>query len=297
MDNGPAVSGPGDVWQLGSHRLACGNALDPQAYALLLDGKQAQMVFTDPPYNVPIHGHVSGKGAIQHREFAMGVGELSAPEFVAFLNSAFRLLAQHTDSGSIHFICMDWRHSHEMMVAGNASYTELKNICVWVKDNGGMGSLYRSRHEFVFVFKSGTAPHRNNVQLGSYGRYRTNIWEYPGIHTMNRQSDEGNLLALHPTVKPVQMVADAMLDCSARGDIVLDPFLGSGTSILAAERVGRSCYGIELDPRYVDIAIRRWQQHTGQEAVHAATGFTFNARRAQLQAIPATPGNGEVDHV
>jgi DNA modification methylase len=288
MDNGPAVSGLGDVWQLGRHRLVCGNALDPHTYALLLDGKRAQMVFTDPPYNVPIHGHVSGKGVVQHREFAMGVGELSTAEFIAFLNNACRLLAQHTDAGSIHFICMDWRHCYEMTIAGNACYTELKNICVWVKDNGGMGSLYRSRHEFVFVFKSGTAPHRNNVQLGSYGRYRTNVWEYPGIHTMNRQSEEGNLLALHPTGKPVQMVADAMLDCSARGDIVLDPFLGSGTTLLAAERVGRSCYGIELDPRYVDVAIRRWQQHTGMDAIHVAAGMTFAQRSMAARSAPTS---------
>jgi DNA modification methylase len=297
MPSGRPVSTLGDVWQLGRHRLLCGNALDPEVYALLLEGKQAQMVFTDPPYNVPIHGHVGGKGAIQHREFAMGVGEMNAAEFIAFLSNTFRLLAQHTDSGSIHFICMDWRHSHEMTVAGNASYTELKNICVWAKDNGGMGSLYRSRHEFIFVFKSGTASHRNNVQLGTYGRYRTNVWEYPGIQTMNRQSDEGNLLALHPTVKPVQMVADAMLDCSARGDIVLDPFLGSGTSVIAAERVGRSCYGIELDPSYVDVAIRRWQQHTGEDAVHVASGMTFQARLAQRHDTTPTVGHLESSHV
>jgi DNA modification methylase len=295
--DGPPVSALGDVWQLGRHRLVCGNALDPEVYAALLDGKQAQMVFTDPPYNVPIHGHVSGKGAIQHREFAMGVGEMNAADFTAFLSNTFRLLAQNTDSGSIHFICMDWRHSHEMTVAGNGVYSELKNICVWVKDNGGMGSLYRSRHEFIFVFKSGTGSHRNNVQLGAYGRYRTNVWEYPGIHTMNRQSDEGNLLALHPTVKPVQMVADAMLDCSARGDIVLDPFLGSGTSVLAAERIGRSCYGMELDPRYVDVAIQRWQRHTGQEAVHVASGITFQARLAHKQDPTASPTTLESSHV
>jgi DNA modification methylase len=271
--------------------------LIPVTYDLLLEGKQAQMVFTDPPYNVPIHGHAGGKGAIQHREFAMGVGELNSSEFIAFLNGSFRLLAQHTDSGSMHFICMDWRHSHEMTVAGNASYTALKNICVWVKDNGGMGSLYRSRHEFVFVFKSGTAPHRNNVQLGAFGRYRTNVWEYPGIHTMSRQSNEGNLLALHPTVKPVQMVADAMLDCSACGDRILDPFLGSGTTLIAAERVGRSCYGIELDPRYVDVAIRRWQQHTGADAIHVASGMTFQARLAKKQDNTRDPANLETSHV
>jgi hypothetical protein len=172
-------------------------------------------------------------------------------------------LAFHAVSGSLHYVFMDWRHMNEVLAAGKQAYEELKAVCVWVKDNGGMGSLYRSQHELVFVFKSGTGSHRNNVQLGQYGRYRTNVWNYPGVNSFSRSTEEGNLLALHPTVKPVALVADAIMDCSARGDIVLDPFLGSGTTIIAAERTGRICYGIELDPVYVDTIIRRWQQFTG----------------------------------
>ena len=171
---------------------------------------------------------------------------------------------------------MDWRHAGELLAAGKAVYTEHKNTCVWVKSNAGMGSLYRSQHEFVFVFKNGQAAHRNNVQLGRFGRHRSNVWNYPGANSLGRSTEEGNLLALHPTVKPIKLVADAILDCSARGDLVLDPFLGSGSTLLAAERVGRSCYGIEIDPIYIDTVIRRWQAQTGDDAIHDATGRRFN---------------------
>jgi DNA modification methylase len=176
---------------------------------------------------------------------------------------------------------MDWRHSSELLAAGREIYTELKNICVWIKHNAGMGSFYRSQHEFVFVFKHGRGAHRNNVQLGQYGRHRTNVWTYRGANSLGRETDEGNLLALHPTVKPVAMVADAILDCSARGDAVLDGFLGSGTSVIAAERTGRRCYGLEIDPLYVDAIIRRWQAFTGDSAQHAETGLTFNELQAE----------------
>jgi DNA modification methylase len=186
------------------------------------------------------------------------------------------LLSRHSTSDSVHFICMDWRHLWELLAAGRQTYDTLLNVCVWVKDNGGMGSFYRSRHELVFVFRNGKGRHRNNVQLGQYGRNRTNVWEYPSVNTLCRQGEEGNLLALHPTVKPVALVADALLDCSARGDIVLDTFLGSSSTLIAAERVGRVCRGIEIDPLYVDVAIRRWQKHTGDRAVHAATGKSFD---------------------
>ena len=206
------------------------------------------MVFTDPPYNVPIDGHASGLGAIHHRPFPMASGEMDRPEFTAFLSRVCRNLAAFSVDGSIHFICMDWRHVEELLTAGRGVYGELKNLCVWVKDNGGMGSLYRSQHELVFVFKHGRNGHRNNVQLGRFGRNRSNVWRYPGVNSFARCGAEGNLLALHPTVKPVAMVADAILDCSARGDIVLDAFLGSGTTVIAAERTGRRCYGLELDP-------------------------------------------------
>ncbi|WP_372625114.1 site-specific DNA-methyltransferase [Falsiroseomonas sp.] len=226
LPTGPAVSHLGDLWKLGRHRLLCGNALDEAAYAQLMAGKRAAMVFTDPPYNVPIAGHVSGLGAVQHREFAMASGEMSATEFTAFLRSALGPAARHSRDGALHFVCMDWRHMPELLAAGGEVYSELKNLCVWAKDNAGMGSLYRSQHELVFVYKSGRASHRNNVELGRHGRHRSNLWSYPGVNSFGRRGEEGSLLALHPTVKPVALVADAILDCSARGDLVLDPFLG-----------------------------------------------------------------------
>jgi DNA modification methylase len=277
-----AVSRPGDLWAFGKHRLLCGNALEASCYEQLLQGAAAHVVFTDPPYNVPINGHVSGKGTIAHREFAMACGEMSEQQFTDFLQRVITLLARHTTSGSIHFVCMDWRHAHSLLNAAREIY-ELKNLCIWSKDRAGMGSLYRSQHELVFVFKSGTSPHCNNIELGRHGRDRSNIWNYPGIHTL-RSGEEGDLLALHPTCKPVQMVADALLDCSKRNALVLDPFLGSGTTLIAAERVGRVCYAIELDPLYVDVAIRRWQAHTGGCAHLLASGERFTQREAQGRA-------------
>ena len=279
---GPQVSRAGDLWLLGRHRVYCGDALDDGAYDALMQGDTPAMVFTDPPYNVKIDGNVSGLGAVQHREFAMASGEMSESEFTAFLTRVCALLARHSDEGSIHFICMDWRHMGELLAAGREAYAELKNVCVWAKDNAGMGSLYRSQHEMVFVFKHGRAAHRNNVQLGQYGRNRTNVWRYPCANSFSKSGDEGNLLALHPTVKAVAMVADAIMDVSARGDIVLDSFLGSGTSVIAAERTGRCCYGIELDPLYVDTIIRRWQAYTGEHARHAASDRTFVELEAEV---------------
>ena len=266
----------GDLWQLGRHRVLCANSLDEASFRTLMARRQAKLVFIDPPYNVAIDGNVSGNGSIRHRDFVMAAGELNEAEFVAFLTTSLRLLARHSTNGSVHFICMDWRHAGELLAAGRQIYDALLNLCVWVKDNGGLGSFYRSRHELVFVFRNGKGPQRNNVQLGKFGRNRTNVWEYPGVNTLSRQGEEGNLLALHPTVKPVALVADALLDCSARGDIVLDSFLGSGSTLIAAERIGRVCHGIEIDPRYVDVAIRRWQKHTGDHAIHAVTGKKFN---------------------
>jgi hypothetical protein len=283
--NQPAVSQPGDLWLLDKHRILCGNSLREDSYRALMDGRRASVVFADVPYNVPIQGHVCGKGSVQHREFQMASGEMSEAEFVAFLSTTLRLLAKHSTPGSVHFICQDWRHMKELLAAGGEAYDSLLNLCVWVKDNGGMGSFYRPRHELVFVFRSGKGSHRNNVQLGKFGRYRTNVWEYPGVNTLSKQGDEGNLLAMHPTVKPVQLVADALLDCSARGDIVLDGFLGSGSTLLAAERVARICYGIEIDPAYVDVAIRRWQRHTGEQAVHAVTGKNFEGISKETEVV------------
>lgn len=272
----PAVTHTGDLWQLGKQRLLCGNALHDSTYQALLGNRRAQAVFIDPPYNVPIDGNVCGKGSIKHREFSMASGELSEAEFVAFLNTVFRLLARYSMGGSVHYICIDWRHMSELLAAGKQIYDTLLNLCVWAKNNGGMGSFYRSRHELIFVFRNGKGKHRNNIQLGQYGRNRDNVWEYPGVNTLSKHTDEGNLLALHPTVKPVQLVADAILDCSARGDIILDSFLGSGSTLIAAERVGRVCYGMEIDPLYVDVAIRRWQRLTGDRAVHAGTKKHFD---------------------
>ncbi len=282
-----AVTLPGDLWRCGAHRVLCADSRDGASYERLMVGERAAMVFDDPPYNVRIDGHVGGNGAIKHREFAMASGEMSEAGFTQFLSCVFAHAAQHSMDGSIHFHCMDFRHISEIMAAGGAVYSELKNLCVWVKNNGGMGSLYRSRHELIFVFKNGTAAHINNVELGRHGRYRTNVWEYPGIQTMRRRSEEGDLLALHPTVKPICMVADAILDCSRRGDIILDAFLGSGTTLMAAHRVGRVCHGMEIDPLYVDTAIRRWQLDTGQDAIHAASGQTFTERERQA-AVPAS---------
>jgi DNA modification methylase len=271
-----AVTQPGDLWLLGKHRVLCGNSLDVAAHKTLMVNRRAHMIFTDPPYDLKIDQNVCGKGLIRHREFAMASGEMNEAEFVAFLTTSLRLLARHSTTGSIHFVCMDWRHVSELLAAGRQIYDKVLNLCVWVKDNGGMGSFYRSQHELVFVFRNGKGPHRNNIQLGQFGRNRTNVWEYPGVNTLSKQGDEGNLLALHPTVKPVQLVADAILDCSARGDIVLDSFLGSGSTLIAAERVGRTCHGMEIDALYVDVAIRRWQRLTGDRAVHSATNKYFD---------------------
>jgi hypothetical protein len=275
----------GDLWHLGRHWLLCANALDPASYRSLMRGERARAVISDPPYNVPIRGHASGLGRIQHRDFAMAVGEMDRGEFTSsFLARSFALMAKHSVDGSLHYQFMDWRHCGEILEAGSLAYTELKAICAWVKDCPGMGSLYRSQHEFVFVFKSGTAPHQNNVQLGKFGRNRTTVWQYPCANTFSRQSEEGNLAALHPTIKPVRLVADAILDCSGRGDLILDPFLGSGTTLLAAERVGRICYGMEIDPIYVDVAIRRWQAHSGDKAIHAITGQPFDEVASTMEA-------------
>ena len=234
------------------------------------------MSFVDPPYNVVIEGNVSGKGAVKHGDFAMASGEMSEAEFTKFLTDSLGLLSRHTIPGSVHFVCIDWRHIGEMLAAGGQVYDALLNLCVWHKGQGGQGSFYRSGHELVFCFRNGKTRNRNNIKLGKFGRYRTNVWEYPAVRGLSQQQgEEGNLLHLHPTVKPVALIADAILDVSARGNIVLDSFLGSGSTLIAAERTGRICYGMELEPRYVDTAIRRWQQHSGQNAICTSTGKSF----------------------
>lgn len=289
----PVVTRPGDIWQIGRHRLICGDSTDADVYARLLDGERAQMVFTDPPYNVPIDGHVCGLGEVKHREFEMAAGEMSEAEFTDFLSTVFANLAEHSADGALHFICMDWRHMREVLGAGHASYSEMKNLCVWAKTNGGMGTLYRSQHELVFVFKAGTGRHINNVELGKHGRYRTNVWTYPGISSFGKDRDTE--LALHPTVKPVQLVADAMLDCSKRGGIVLDAFAGSGTTLVAAENMGRVGYGIELDPAYCDVIVRRMAASFGLDAIHTASGKTF--AEIEQEQTPCTRDTIEVEAI
>ena len=274
ITRGPAVSDVGDIWKIAGHKVICGDATVPEIYSALLGECKAGMVFADPPYNVKIDGHVSGLGKHRHREFAMASGEMSSDHFASFLGAVFGQLAANSVDGSIHFQCMDFRHLREILTAGSSGYTELKNLCVWTKTNGGMGSLYRSAHELVFVFKSGSAPHVNNVELGKNGRYRTNVWSYPGANSFGSSRDAD--LAMHPTVKPIAMVADAILDCSKRGDIVLDPFAGSGTTLLAAHRTGRKGYGIEIDPLYCDLVVRRLQEALKIDAVLAGNGRTFS---------------------
>ena len=229
------------------------------------------MVFTDPPYNVPIDGHVCGKGSVKHTEFAMASGEMSEAQFTQFLMDAFQRLVEHTVPGSIHFVCMDWRHMGEMLNAGRSTYRELKNLITWVKDNGGMGTFYRSRHELIFAFKVGTAPHVNAFGLGEHGRYRTNVWEYRGVNSGGAKRLEE--LAMHPTVKPVQMIADAIRDVSGRGEIVLDLFGGSGSTLIAAEKTGRRSRLVELDPLYCDVILARWEAFAKDEAQQLLCGL------------------------
>jgi len=243
ISEGPAVSRPGDLWILGSHRLLCGDAREQSSIDALLGNERADVVFTDPPYNVPIAGNVSGKGRIKHREFAMASGEMSEAEFIEFLKATLGPAAAASRDGAVHFVCIDWRHTAELQAAARNIYGAALNLCVWTKTNGGMGSLYRSQHELVFVFRVGRKEHRNNVELGKHGRNRTNVWRYAGVNTFG--TDRLDELSLHPTVKPVAMVADAIRDVTRHGEIVLDPFSGSGTTLIAAEKTGRCARCIE----------------------------------------------------
>lgn len=254
----------GDIWQLGTHRLICADALDPLTVSALMDSQLADMIFTDPPYNVKIDGNVCGKGSIKHDEFAMASGEMDENTFTEFLFQSFQNQIEHSIDGSIHFICMDWRHIREITAAGDRAYTELKNVITWVKDNGGMGTFYRSRHELIFAFKHGNAPHINSFELGQHGRYRTNVWEYKGMNSAGAGRLEK--LALHPTVKPVQLIADAIKDVSPRGGRVLDLFAGSGSTLIAAHKTGRRAYLAELEPQYCRVIIKRWQDYAHDDA-------------------------------
>jgi DNA modification methylase len=294
----PAITKPSDMWVLDQHRIVCGDARQAENYTRLLGDERAQMVFADPPWNVPIEGHVSGLGAVKHSEFAMASGEMSSAQFETFLATALGHAAQYAVDGSLHFVCLDWRHIKELLGATADLYTEMKNLCIWNKSNAGMGSLYRSKHELVFVLKKGKAPHINNIELGRFGRNRSNIWDYPSQNT--RSNSTKGKLSLHPTVKPVALVADAMRDCSDLNGIVLDPFGGAGTTLIAAERTGRRARLIEIEPRFVDCTVRRWQQLTGRTAVHAGTGVPFGTAEVSEvddngQRLDVRPNMG-VDH-
>lgn len=262
----------GDLWLLGRHKVLCGSALDADTYRSLLGDERVQMVITDPPYNVSIAGHARN-AETAHREFVTASGEMTETEFTAFLGSFLQRVKTITEDGAIIYVFMDHAHALELQAAAYPLYGKQKNLCVWVKDGAGMGSFYRSQHELIFVFKNGDAPHINNFNLGEKGRYRTNVWSYPGANTGH---DRREALDIHPTVKPCAMFVDAMLDCSHRNGIVLDCFGGSGVTVMAAERTGRIARVVELDPLYVDLIVRRWQVATGDRAVHADSGKTFD---------------------
>lgn len=281
------ITSPGDIWILGKHRLICGDSLKMETYAHLMEGKEAELVITDPPYNVPIQGHVCGSGKTKHDEFAMAAGEMDSGQFTEFLETAFSLTGEFMKDGGLIFSFMDWRHQREILNAAEPVFGPLRQLCVWTKDNGGMGTFYRSQHELVFIFRKGDKAHINNFGLGQHGRYRTNVWQYPGVNTFGGGHD---LLKLHPTVKPVSMIADALRDCSHRNGLVLDPFAGSGTILIAAERTGRCARAIEYEPKYVDVAINRWERVTGENAIHLTSGASYS----ELKHIKKTQENTHV---
>lgn len=293
--SGPIVTRLGDIWAIGPHRLICGDSLKEETYGSLMGDDKAQMVFCDPPYNVPIDGHVMGLGETKHREFAMAAGEMSPEAFEEFLATVFGHLAHYSQDRSIHFQCMDWRHMREILAAGEQAYSALKNLCIWSKTNGGMGSLYRSQHELVFVFKSGTGAHINNVELGKHGRNRTNVWTYAGANAFG--AGQGDL-QLHPTVKPVALVKDAILDCSHRNGIVLDAFSGSGSTLVAAQQTGRRGYGIEIDPAYCDVILQRMTDICGLDARLDGTDQSFEeVQTARGEHIEEHAAEEALDHV
>ena len=276
------VSKIADIWKLGPHKLICGDATVSDTYEKVMGDERTAMLFGDPPFNVKIAGHVSGKGRNKHREFLQGSGELTAVQFRKFLTDFMILAEQYSKPGSLHYVCMDWAHLADLLAAGTVAYDEYKNLCVWVKSQGGMGSLYRSQHEIVAVFKKAGAPHVNNIELGMHGRNRTNVWTYAGMNSFSKERDQA--LAMHPTVKPLALVRDAILDASNRGDIILDPFGGSGTTLLAADAVQRVARLIELDPLYCDVIIRRTEKALGLTAVLVATGQSFADVAAEREA-------------
>ncbi|WP_416193382.1 site-specific DNA-methyltransferase [Nitrobacter sp. TKz-YC01] len=260
----PVLAAPrtklGDIWILGEHRVGCGDSRDAEFLQRVIgDKKRVDAAFLDPPYNVRIGGHAVSAGS--HREFAMASGEMNEAEFRSFLADTLGAAASVSRDGAVHFVCMDWRHMDSVSAVGATVYGACLNLCVWNKSNAGMGSLYRSKHELVFVYRVGMPPHLNMVELGKHGRNRTNVWDYASVNSMRGSRRED--LALHPTVKPTGLVADALKDVTRHGDLVLDLFLGSGTTLIAAERTGRCFRGLDIDPAYVDVAIERWSARTG----------------------------------
>ena len=280
----PAVSEEGDIWILGRHRLLCADAIKPESYARLFeDAPLARVVFTDPPYNLDPR-FISGNP--EHGAFVAASGEMTDDQFDTFLADFFKAASAHVTDGGILFVCMDWRHAeHVQRAARRAELTHITTV-VWSKGNGGLGGLYRSAHEFVLVFKKGKGPILNNIQLGMHGRDRTNVWTYPGAN--QRGSSANAMLADHPTPKPVELVADALLDVTNRDDIVIDPFAGSGTTVIAAEKTGRTALAMELDQRFVDLIVRRFEAFTGIEVIHAKTGKTFAQIAEERRAAAAT---------
>jgi DNA modification methylase len=280
---GPAISKLGDIWELGCHRLFCGSALESSSYQLLMRDEVAEMMVSDAPYNVPIVGHAMGRGKIRHRDFKQAAGEMSPAEFTDFLAQFIRRAIAFSCDGSIHYVFMDWRHLPELLSAAKPLYTEWKGLLVWNKSNAGQGSFYRNKHELILVFKNGTGRHINNFGLGAKGRHRANVLDYPSVNSLH-PARRGEL-ELHPTIKPLALIADLIRDCSRRNGIILDPFGGSGTTILAAERTGRVARLIEIDPLYVDVAVKRWEKMTGVPARHGTSGSSFGQVAAERGVI------------
>jgi DNA methylase/ParB-like nuclease domain len=272
----PLVTRAGDCWNLGRHRVYCGDARSDSAYTTLMQGRRAEMVFAGPPCQDPINACLTRFGAVHHTEFAMVSDPRNASQFAESLRTSLTNLANNSVDGALNFICVDWRHSPELLTAAQSVYTEFKDLCVWVKDKPEQGSLYRNQHQLVFVFKTGKKPHRNGVHRRPCGQYRSNVWNYRGVKSRSHGQGAEGLSNLHQTIKPVDMVADAILDCTRRGQLVLDRFLGNGTTLLAAEDTGRTCYGMELDPQHVDTTLRRWRKFTGQNILEESTGRSFD---------------------
>lgn len=283
------ISQTGDIFHCGPHRIGCGDCHDFTFLKKLFKRSKATICITDPPYNVPIAGHVRGRGKEQFDEFARANGEMSSDEFSQFQFLSFLNIKKVCKDGSLLYLFTDWRHLKELLAATEDLFTVMLNLCVWNKNNGGMGSFYRSKHELIGVFKHGKAPHINNIQLGKFGRDRSNVWDYPGVSSFGK--DRESALSMHPTVKPVAMLKDILLDASKPNDIVVDGFLGSGSTLIAAEKVRRRCFGVEIEPKYVDVILTRYRNDTGDEPIHVESGLTFT--ELAKRRSPAKRGSDE----